>query len=60
MRLTLAHISQGDVDFAGKWDSSLMEISALRAHVARATGIELARREGQNVIHFLWDMRTFL
>ena len=27
--------------------------SALRAHVARAEGIELAHSEGQYVIHFL-------
>ena len=33
--------------------------SALRAHVARALGVELAHSEGQYVIHFLWDMRKF-
>ena len=33
--------------------------SALREHVARAMGIELAPSEGQFVIHFLWDMRKF-
>ena len=49
MRLVSAHISQWDVNFAGKWDSALKGNSVLRAHVARA--------EGQFVIHFLWDMR---
>ena len=55
MRLVSAHISQWDVNFAGKWGSALKGNSALRAHVARAMGIEL----GQFVIHFLWDMRKF-
>ena len=59
MRLVSAHISQWDVNFAGKWDSALKGNSALRAHVARAMGIELAHSEGQFVIHFLWDMRKF-
>ena len=59
MRLVSAHISQWDVKFAGKWDSALKGNSALRAHVARAAGIELAHNEGQYVIHFLWDMRKF-
>ena len=59
MRLVSAHISQWDVNFAGKWDSALKGNSALRAHVARAAGIELAHNEGQYVIHFLWDMRKF-
>ena len=45
--------------FAGKWDSALKGNSALRAHVARAMGIELAHSEGQFVIHFLWNMRKF-
>ena len=53
MRLFSAHISQWDVNFAGKWYSSLKGNSALRAHVARAAGIELAHSEGQYVIHFL-------
>ena len=53
MRLVSAHISQWDVNFAGKWDY------ALRAHVARAMGIALAHSERQYVIHFLWDMRKF-
>ena len=44
MRLISAHISQWDVNFAGKWDSALKGNSALRAHVARAAGIELAHR----------------
>ena len=48
-----------DVKFAGKWGSALKGNSALRAHVARAAGIELAHNEGQCVIHFLWDMRKF-
>ena len=59
MRLVTAHVSQWDVKIAGKWDSALEGNSALRAHVARASGIELAHREGQYVIHFLWDMRKF-
>ena len=59
MRLVSAHISQWDVNFAGKWDSALKGNSALRAHVARAMGIKLAHSEGQYVIHFLWDMRKF-
>ena len=58
-RLVSAHISQRDVKFAGKWDSALKGNSALRAHVARAVGIELAHSEGQCVIHFLWDIRKF-
>ena len=37
-----AQISQWVVNFAGKWDSALKGNSALRAHVARAAGIELA------------------
>ena len=57
MRLMSAHISQWDVNFAGKWDSALKGNSALRAHVARAMGIELAHSEGQFVIHFLWEKR---
>ena len=40
-------------------DSALKGNSALRAHVARATGIELAHNEGQYVIHFFRDMRKF-
>ena len=59
MRLVSAHISQWDVNFAGKWDSALKGNSALVAHVARAMGIELAHSEGQCVIHFLWEMRKF-
>ena len=59
MRLVATHSSQWDVKFAGKWDSALKGNSALRAHVARAMGIELAHSEGQFVIHFLWDMRKF-
>ena len=59
MRLVSAHISQWDAKFAGKWDSALKCNSALRAHVARAVGIELAHIEGQYVIHFLWDMQNF-
>ena len=47
MRVVSAHISQWDVKFAGKWDSALKGNSALRAHVARAAGIELAHSEGQ-------------
>ena len=58
-RTASAHISQWDVNFAGKWDSALKGNSALRAHVARAMGIDLAYSEGQFVIHFLWDMRKF-
>ena len=54
MRLVSVHISQWDVKFAGKWDSALKGNSALRGHVARAAGIELAHSEGQYVIHFLW------
>ena len=50
---------QWDVKFAGKRDFSLKGNSALRAHVARAAGIELAHSEGQYVLHFLWDMRKF-
>ena len=57
--LVSAHISHWDVKFAGNWDSALKGNSALRAHVARAAGIELAHNEGQYVIHFLWDMRKF-
>ena len=60
MPLVSAHISQWDVKFAGEWDSALKGNSALRAHVARAVGIELAHNEGQYVIHFLWDMRKIL
>ena len=56
-RLTVRLIS--DVNFAGKWDSALKGKSALGAHVAPAAGIDLAHREGQYVIHFLWDMRKF-
>ena len=59
MRLVSAHISQWDVKFTSKWDSALKGNSALRAHVARAAGIELAHNEGQCVIHFLWDIRKF-
>ena len=59
MRLVSAHISQWDVKFVGKWDSALKGNSALRAHVARAAGIELAHNEGQYVVHFLSDMRKF-
>ena len=59
MRLVSAHISQWDVKFAGEWDSALKGSSALRAHVARAAGIELAHSEGQYVIHFLLDLRKF-
>ena len=54
MRLVSAHISQWDVKFAGKWDSALKGNSALRAHVARAVGIELAHSDGQCVIHFVF------
>ena len=57
MRLVSSHISQWDVEFAGKWDFALKGNSALRARVARAVGIELAHSEGQYVIHSLWDMR---
>ena len=57
MRLVSAHISQWNVNFAGTWDSALKGNSALRAHVARTMGIELAHSEGQCVIHFLWDVR---
>ena len=32
------------------WDSALKDTSALITHVARAAGIELAHREGQDVI----------
>ena len=60
MRLVSAHASQCDVKFAGKWDSALKGNSAhIRAHVARAVGIELTHNEGQYVIHFLWEMRKF-
>ena len=59
MRLVSDHISQWDVNFAGKWDSALKGNSALRAHVARAMGIELAHSEGQFVIRFSWDVRKF-
>ena len=59
MRFASAHLSQWDVNFAGKWDNALKGKSVLRAHVARAMGIELAHSEGQFVIHFLWDMRNF-
>ena len=59
MRLVSAHNSQWDVNFAGKWDSALKGNSALRAHVARAVGIELGHSEGQFVIHFLWEKRKF-
>ena len=59
VRLVSAHISQWNVNFARKWDSAHKGNSALRAHVARAMGIELAHSEGQKVIHFLWDMRKF-
>ena len=44
MRLISAHISQWDVNFAGKWDSALKGNTALRARVASAAGIELAYR----------------
>ena len=59
MRPISARISQWDVKFAGKWTSTLKGNSALRAHIARAVGIELAHSEGQYVIHFLWDLRKF-
>ena len=59
MRLISAHIGQRDVKFAGKWDSALKGNSALRAQVARAAGIEMVHREGQNVILFLCDMWKF-
>ena len=59
MRLLSAHISHWDVKFAGKWDSALKGNSALRAHVARAAGIDLAHSEGKYVIHSFWDMRKF-
>ena len=59
MCLISAYMSQWDVNFAGKWDSALKGNSALRARVASAAGFELADREGQYVIHFLWDMRKF-
>ena len=59
MRLISANISQWDVNFAGKWDSVLKGKSALRAHVARTLGVQLAHNEGQYVIHFLRDMRKF-
>ena len=52
MRLISAHNSQWDVHFAGKSGSALKGNAALRAHVARAAGIELAQRVGQYVIHF--------
>ena len=42
MRLVSAHLSQWDVNFAGKWDSALKGNSALRAHVARAMGTSSA------------------
>ena len=57
MRLVSAHISQWDVKFVGKLDCALEGGSALGTHVARAAGNELARRDGQHVIQFLWDMR---
>ena len=44
MRLISARISLWDVNVAGRWDSALKGNSALRAHVARAAGIELAHR----------------
>ena len=59
MRLISAHISQRDVNFAGKWDSALKGNSPLRAAAACAAGIELAHREGRYVIHFLWEVRKF-
>ena len=59
MRLVSAHNSRWDVKFAGKWDSALKGNAALRAHVARAVGFELAHTEGQCVVHFLWDMWKF-
>ena len=59
MRLISTHIRQWNVKFGGKWDSSLKGNSALRAHVPRAAGIDLAHREGQYVIQFLWGTRKF-
>ena len=39
--------------YAGQWDTALNGNSALRAHTARAAGIELARGEGRhNVMSF--------
>ena len=58
MRLVSAHISQWDVNFAGKWDSALKG-KFLLERMLRGPGIELAHSEGQFVIHFLWDMRKF-
>ena len=59
MRSVSAPIIQWGVKFTGYWDSAFKGNSALRAHVARAAGIELAHSEGQHVIHFLWDMWKF-
>ena len=60
MRLVSTHISQWDVMFAGKWDSAFKGNSALRAHVARAAGIELAHREGQYVTPFFGTCGNFI
>ena len=60
MRLTSAHMRSGDVNFAGKWDSALKVNSALTAHGARATGIELARRVGLFVITFSGTCGNFM
>ena len=53
MHLVSAHISQWDVKFAGKWNTAMKGNPALRAHVARAAGIELAHSEGQYWV-FRW------
>ena len=44
---------------AGPWDSAVKGSSALRAHLARAVGVELDVAEGMHVMHFLWDIQTF-
>ena len=51
------HQSVGMSNLQVNGDSALIGNSALRAHVARAVGIELAHSEGQYWIPFPWDMR---
>ena len=55
MRLVSGHFSQWDFKFSGKWDSALKGCSPLRAHDARAAGIELAHGKSMTAYkHICW------
>ena len=53
-------ITEWDQTVAGPWGSAIKGSSALRAHLARAVGVELDTAEGRHVMHFLWDGRNYM